>query len=370
MKAKKVISMLLVAVMLFTVMNVSVFADSTVYTRTEKYTISSAYKFDADDFKVSLSIDESKIAATEGGTTAYTKTINSIVIDGVDYLTDPDEFVKLFDTVEGEEAKAKDMYIDFTIDFESDSAFGALDYTITVEGFTQSAISGGIGSGSIDDIIGSIPAAADIKITGSFKDFPTVDESTIKVESKPSKTDYYDSERFDLTGTTVEFELTNGKNGKIVYSDDTARYFKTSPTSKENLTVNDNEVAIFFMDIVIAYIPVSVEHKWSDGPVNITTYKYTESNPGYHAIVCEGCGATHSAEQHVVNEDEWVYNNDQSFVSNGTASNVCEICNTVLTKDVMASADYNKDFANLHFLLVIFDYINALLRIIDAAIGK
>lgn len=365
MKVKKLVSLLLVAVMLFTVMNVSVFADSTVYTRTEKYMISSEYKFDADDFKVSLSIDESKIAAMDGEATTYTKTINSIVINGIDYLTDPEEFVKLFD-----ESKGKDIYIDFTIDFDSDAVFGTLDYTITIEGFTQSAISGGIGSGSIDDIIGSIPTSADIKITGNFKEFPSVDESTIKIDSKPSKTDYYDADRFDLTGTVVEFGLSNGKSGSIAYSSETASYFKTSPTSKENLTVNDNEVAIFFMDIVVTYIPVTVEHKWSDGPVNITTYKYTESNPGYHAIVCEGCGATHSAEQHVVDEDAWVYNNDQSFVSNGTASNVCEVCNTVLTKDVLASADYNKDFANLHFLLVIFDYINALLRIIDSAIGR
>ena len=63
----------------------------------------------------------------------------------------------------------------------------------------------------------------------------------------------------------------------------------------------------------------------------------------------------------------WTYNNDQSFTSNGTESSVCMDCGAVLTRDVFNSADYNEIFANYHFLRVIFDYINVLLRLINTA---
>lgn len=367
MKAKKVVSLLLAVIMIFSVMSVSVFAAPLKYTGTAKYTISSAFKYDASKFKVSISIDESKFMALEGGSTAYTATINSIKIGDVDYLKDPEAFNALFVTPEGEEAKSKDLEIDFTIEFESDLIFGELDYTIDVDGFTQPA---SVGSGSIDDIIGSIATDADIKLTGSFDEFPSIINSTLDVTSRPGKTEYYDSERFDMTGVSVEFDLTSGKHGVLAYGDDTARMFTSSPTSKENLSVNDKEVVLFFDGRVIAYIPITVSHKWSDGYVSITTNKYSEATPGYHAIVCEGCGETHDAQPHVVDPDvEWTPNNDQSFVANGTASNVCTECGTVLIKDVLGSADYNTSFGNYHFLLVIFDYINLLLRIINGAVN-
>lgn len=366
MKAKKVVSLLLAVIMIFSVMSVSVFAAPLKYTSTAKYTISSAFKYDASKFKVSISIDESKFMALEGGSTAYTATIDSIRIGDVDYMKDPEAFNALFVTPEGEEAKSKDLEVDFTIEFESDLIFGELNYTIDVEGFTQPA---SVGSGSIDDIIGSIATDADIKLTGSFSEFPSIINSTLTVTSRPSKTEYYDSERFDMTGTSVEFDLTSGKHGALAYGDDTARMFTSSPTSKENLSVNDKEVVLFFDGRVIAYIPITVSHKWSDGYVSITTNKYSEATPGYHAIVCEGCGETHDAHPHEVDNDKWEYNNDQTFVENGTASNVCTECGTVLVKDVLGSADYNTSFGNYHFLLVIFDYINLLLRIINGAVN-
>ena len=67
------------------------------------------------------------------------------------------------------------------------------------------------------------------------------------------------------------------------------------------------------------------------------------------------------------NEICWTYNNDQTFTSNGTESSICMDCGAVLTRDVFSSADYNNIFANYHFLRVIFDYINTLLRILGAA---
>lgn len=366
MKAKKLISLLLAVIMIFSVMSVSVFAAPLKYTDTAKYTISSAFKYDASKFKVSISVDESKFMALEGGSTAYTATIDSIKIGDVDYLKDPEAFNALFVTPEGEEAKSKDLEIDFTIEFESDLIFGDLNYTIDVDGFAEPA---SVGSGSIDDIVGNITTDADIKLTGSFNEFPSIINSTLTVTSKPSKNEYYDSERFDMTGTSVQFDLTSGRHGELTYNANTARMFSSSPTNKENLNVNDKEVVLFFDGRVIAYIPISVSHKWSDGYVSITTNKFSLSTPGYHAIVCEGCGETHDAQPHDVDHEKWEYNNDQTFVANGTASNICTECGTVLTMDVLGSADYNNSFANYHFLLVIFDYINLLLRIINGAVN-
>ena len=66
---------------------------------------------------------------------------------------------------------------------------------------------------------------------------------------------------------------------------------------------------------------------------------------------------------------KWTSNEDASFVGNGTASSACQDCGATLTKDVHGSAGFNSAFENYHFLLVIFEYINLLLRFITTAIG-
>ena len=113
-------------------------------------------------------------------------------------------------------------------------------------------------------------------------------------------------------------------------------------------------------------IPSNHTCKYSEGFVNITTYKYTEENPGYHAFVCEGCGETHNAQHHTPKYEEWTYNNDQTFIANGTESNVCSDCGTILTRDTFGTADFNETFSDMHFFKVIFEYINMLIRLFSA----
>lgn len=366
MKAKKILSAVLAVVMLLSVMSVSVFAATLTFTDTVSYTITSLAELNSDNFDISVVVDETKFIAGEGGSKAYTTEVTSAVIDGVDYYTDPDAFFALFEVPEGEEAKSKDIDITFSITFEDDSVFGELLYDIVITGFSLPATSGG------DDIIGGalegIKVPTDLTIPGKFADFPAIVSSSIVVTSKPIRSDFYDTEKFSLEGTAVEFRLSTGVSASLEYNEQTKNMFDVIPSQAENLTVNDKEVAVFFNNVVIFYAPISVEHKWSAGPVNITTGKYTSTNPGYHAIVCEGCGEAKDAHPHAP-VGEWVYNNDQTFVANGTASNTCADCGTVLTMDTFGTADYNTAFGDLHFLLVIFDYINVLLRFIGAAIG-
>jgi hypothetical protein len=161
--------------------------------------------------------------------------------------------------------------------------------------------------------------------------------------------------------------------------------FTANPSKDEKLNVNVREVIAYFDGVELAKLPVSVTHAWSSSYVSITTNKVTEGNPGYHAILCDGCGEAHDSQPHnptpvldengdpVLDEDGnpvcWTFNNDQSFLNNGTESSICSDCGAVLTRDTFGTADYNDSLANYHFIRVILDYINALLRIINGSIG-
>lgn len=367
MKAKKLISAVLVVAMLFTIMSISVSAASLTFTDTVTYEITSLAELNAANFGISVKVDESKYVAGEGGSKAYTTEVTSAVVDGVDYFVDPDAFFEIFAQNVGEGAKSKTIDITFSITFEDDSVFGELDYEVIIKGFSLPSTSGG------DDLIGgaleNLKVATDLKIPGTFADFPAIIASSIVTISKPEKTDFYDTEKYSLEGTVIEFQLSTGVTTSLEYNESTKNMFSTVPSTSGNLSVDDTEVAVFFNNTLIFYSPIAVQHKWSDGYVNITTGKYTATKPGYHAIVCEGCGEPHDAQPHTVDESAWTYNNDQTFVANGTESTKCLDCGTVLTRDTFHTADYNTAFGDLHFLLVIFDYINVLLRFIGAAIG-
>lgn len=367
MKTKKLFSVILAVVMLFSVMSISVAAEgeyAVSYSGSSRIFLDETYSFNVDNFGYELSIDPRTVGAFDGESDNFTFEVISVKsTDDVDYLVDPEGFCAVF---ESETYEGAPLQIDFVVYFESEGIFGSVDYVIDVSGFSAPP---SVGFGPIDDALGSVPIPVNVELEGTLEGFPTVDNSTIKVLGKPGKTDYYDTEKFDPNGIVLEFALTNGKSGTLTYTEETAHNFQFNPTNSEKLTTYVTEVATLFNDIVVIKTPVTVSHKYSDGYVNITTDKYTEGKPGYHAIVCEGCGDAFDAQPHVVDPEAWAYNDDQSFVANGTESNTCLDCGTILYRDTFGSADYNETFGDLHFLLVIFDYINALLRFIGAAIG-
>ena len=367
MKAKRILSVVLAAVMVFTILSISVTAAPLTFSDTITYEITSVAEIDPSNFNISVKVDESKYIAAEGGSTAYTTSVTSAVVDGVDYCVDPDAFLDIFVQNVGDEAKSKKIEITFAIEFEDDSVFGELNYNIVIKGFSLPATSGS--DDLIGGVVGNIKVPTDILVPGTFSDFPSIVAESIVVKSKPDRTDFFDTEKYSLEGISVDFELSTGASASLEYNESTKNMFFVIPSQSGNLSVNDTEVAVFFNNVLIFYAPIEVSHKWSAGPVNITTGKYTETRPGHHATVCEGCGEAHNAEPHEVDPDSWTYNNDQTFVANGTESTKCLVCGTVLTRDTFGTADYNTAFKDLHFLLVIFDYINVLFRFLGAAIG-
>lgn len=369
---KKVFSILMVVAMVFAIFALPAHAETLTYNDSKIITIGKASTIDIEAFTVSIDVDESKILCFDGGSIDYTYTIKSVrVLDPenatyVKFDEDPEAFGAVFGTETFKE-KGADLYIDYSLEFASSDVFGELRYDVVITGFSSPLDTGLDLGGLLGDSSAGIPVAQDVTVAGSFPEFPAVDFSEVTRIQSPAKTTYYDSERFDPTGTKFEVTLTNGSTGTLSYTEETASFFTFSPSANENLTCYDTEVTTLLLGHPVNYTPIVVNHQWSEGPVNITTGKYAENKPGYHAIVCEGCGETHDAQAHTPKNEEWTYNNDETFVANGTESNVCADCGTVLVRDTFGTAGFNTTFADMHFIKVIFEYINILLRFIGAA---
>ena len=399
---KKILSVLLVAVMLFSSIGlVSVVAGETPalsYTVTGTYALDSKTDAQKELFNVDIRIDDSKIASLDGASKAYSCELDSVVANGIDYLQDEDAFFAAFDA---EEFSGTVLEVTFTVNFESDKVFGALDYEIYVSGFMAPLA---IGLGPVDDALSNVALPIEISITDNIWQFPRVD--TIDILSRPTKQDYVDTEKIDFEGTTIGvktkvatsyvelpgasgalervYSFEEGYEGLVVYGPQTQNMFSANPSKDEKLNVNVTEVIAYIDGIELVKLPVKVEHDWSNGYSSITTDLYTDTKPGYHAIVCDGCGEAHNAQPHIptpvldengnplVDENGeyicWTSNNDQKFLQNGTESSICQDCGAVLTRNTFGTADYNDSLANYHFIRVILDYINMLLNIINGAL--
>lgn len=391
MKSKRIFSLLLVAIMLFTTLSVNVIAsEGLTYTATGRYISTPDQTLDQESFALSASVDQTKIAVLEGGSSEYSYDIISftasyIDFDNVkhtgDYKEDPEAFFAVFDKKEadveyadtynkenpdGKQLEVNVIYLDseFSITFADTGIFGTLNYTLQIDGF-RAPVSTGMDFA--DDIASAAKLPIDVTISGNIAEFPAI-ASTV-VNSKPSKTNYYDSEKFDATGLSLTVTTTIDKEGIYTYNEETSPMFSFSPSNKENLSIYDSEVITYLNGIEVLKTPITVDHKWSDGYVNITTDKITENKPGYHAIVCEGCGETHDAQVHIYDDNAWTDNGDQTFLKNGTQSNTCEECGATLIRDAYGNAEYLATFADYHFLLVIFDYIHLLISFISASVN-
>ncbi len=386
MKSRKILSALLAAVMIFSIFAINVSADAPLsFTVTESASVSAKGSLMKELFNINVTIDESKFCALDGYTDDYTITINSakvkdpVTAEYYDYYTEPDKFFSVFTSGTEENPFAGALVeVEFTIEFASNHVFGELNYTIDISGFMEPY---SIGFGPVDDALSNVALPVEVKKTGNIWQFPSIENITIN--NVPVKSNYYDTEKFDLEGTQVYVETKvataydqrtdtytyeAGKAGTVTYSEANSNMFTCNPSKDEKLSVLSTEVVTFFAGQYLSRIPVNVDHKVSDGYVCITTDYYTENKPGYHAKVCEGCGEAHDAQPHEVNPDAWVSNNDATFMNNGTESTNCLVCNAVLTRNTFGTAGFNETFADYHFILVIFQYINVILRIINGAV--
>ncbi len=379
---KKILSIVLVAVMLFSFTSICVSAEETEpapelsYTLTHKLSIDQKQTLSVDGalssgFKVDIEVIKDQIVALGDAKVEPKVTITEIRAQRQGDMPwvvydeeNPEDFYKVFELIaETEEDKptkpSLPMEIDFRIDFKDKEVFGILDYELTINGFAQPPSLG-------IDLGDSLPVPTPIVAKANIPEFPTLQSYEVKKAS--TKMEYLDSEMIELDGIELSITTSAGETGIVKYGPTNQHLFTTVPAKDQKLTVDVKEISTYFFgDINISTVPVRVEHDMAKHPVNITTDKYTDNKPGYHATICNGCGKRSAAEPHRVDPDAWVSNNDATFTSNGTASQPCLDCGATLTKDVLGSAQYNVTLSNYHFLLVIFDYINLVLKFIDAA---
>ena len=197
---KKLLSVLLVAVMLFSSIGlISVVAAEPTpalsYTVTGTYALSGKADAQKELFNIDVVIDASKIAALDGESKAYTCTVDSVVANGIDYMTDEEAFFAAFDS---EDYAGTNVEVTLTIDFESDKVFGTLDYTVNVMGFMEPMA---IGLGPVDDALSNVALPISVSISDNVWQFPAVDE--IEILQRPTRQDYKDTEKFEFEGTEV-----------------------------------------------------------------------------------------------------------------------------------------------------------------------
>lgn len=418
MKIKKILSVVLVAALLFTALCINVSADEGVTyeeSATQNYNYKSAITFNPKSFGYSISLDESKIAALDGASAAYELVVTEISVYctkspyNYNYLSEDETERATFEEIFTELARTKEIEdgiengdlpdgyqdadaaerpfygvegVNITVKykavFESPKAFGELDMRVDVNGFSLPPKTG---NSLVDGFIEGVPVPTTLEFTPSAdtknKDFPYV--TGVTVNTMPTKDKYTDAEYFDLEGVSVNATLSNGETGTITYGGNATNMFTTVPAKNQKLTTDVTSVATFIAGYKISALPVQVSHQWSEGYVNITTNKVSISNSGYHAIVCEGCGEAKDAQPHIHPElnpdyeagevDEWTYNEDATFLKNGTRSSVCPDCGTVLVADAPNTAGYLTALGNYHFIVVILDYVSVLLSIIDGAVN-
>ncbi len=377
--SKKILAVILAAIFLFSSASVAVtaadpaeeFTPALSYTKKVNVVIDAKYILTDSAlsvFGVDVKLLDTNVIPLDGASAEHKLTIKSISSqrDGEELVTydpeNPEPFLDVFRFTETDDdgeiiRKSLPLYIELQIDFADDRIFGELGYEVTVTGFS-SPPDLGISLGD------AVAVPTDIVNTFTVDEFPSL--SSLSSANLSTKKFYTDAEKPELDGVSVNVMTSEGKTGTVTYAPSNAHIFTTLPDKNEKLIVGTEEIATFFYGQLISAIPVTVEHDWSKGFVNITTDKYSENKPGYHATVCNGCGETHSAAPHIPDEDNWKFNDDQTFVANGTMSTVCLDCGATLTRDVNGSADYNNAFANYHFLKVLFDYINIIFRILSA----
>lgn len=157
---------------------------------------------------------------------------------------------------------------------------------------------------------------------------------------------YYDTEFFNPQGLAILFD-----GEEIIYAP-TDGNFRFEPALNELLTVETTEVAVYYNNVFVGTVPVTVEHNL--GEVTLVG--------NGHGEYCLGCGALHNFEFHYdysAGDDpnkfdpdssdfdyvtEWIPNDDASLFTPQTATGVCSICNSEVTKTIPGTARFDTLF--------------------------
>ena len=190
---------------------------------------------------------------------------------------------------------------------------------------------------------------------------------TFGLTSGPYKTEYYDYEKFEPDGITVDIKDSTGSVIETVYySSDIAYRFTFSPKASNILSVDVKEVSVTLDGQFVANVPVTVNHRLEEN---------TSLGSTKHGTKCFGCGyvVPESMEEHIwkYTEDvEWERNNDTTFTRDETESNFCTKCNHEIKRDIDGSAGYDVEFFEYQFLRDLMSYLEILLDLIYGSIKR
>jgi hypothetical protein len=190
---------------------------------------------------------------------------------------------------------------------------------------------------------------------------------TFVLTSGPSKTEYYDYEKFEPDGITVDIKDSTGSVIETVYySSDIAYRFTFSPKASNILSVDVKEVSVTLDGQFVANVPVTVNHRLEEN---------TSLGSTKHGTKCFGCGyvVPESMEEHIwkyTEDEEWERNNDPTFTRDETESNFCTKCNHEIKRDIDGSAGYDVEFFEYQFLRDLMSYLEILLDLIYGSIKR
>jgi hypothetical protein len=190
---------------------------------------------------------------------------------------------------------------------------------------------------------------------------------TFVLTSGPSKTEYYDYEKFEPDGITVDIKDSTGSVIETVYySSDIAYRFTFSPKASNILSVDVKEVSVTLDGQFVANVPVTVNHRLEEN---------TSLGSTKHGTKCFGCGyvVPESMEEHIwkyTEDEEWERNDDPTFTRDETESNFCTKCNHEIKRDIDGSAGYDVEFFEYQFLRDLMSYLEILLDLIYGSIKR
>lgn len=191
---------------------------------------------------------------------------------------------------------------------------------------------------------------------------------TFTLTSGPTKTSYFDYEKFDPEGiiVTVTETATGNTVETVYYGEDTAYRFSFSPNPSKLLRVENDTVSVTLDGQLVEKVAVKVDHKYEE---KVCLGKTS------HGTKCFGCG---DVPKDTLSEHEWKYsddeawepNNDGTFTRDDTESNFCIVCGYEIKRDIDSTADYDVHFEEYQFLRDLMGYIEMLLDIIYGSIKR
>ena len=171
---------------------------------------------------------------------------------------------------------------------------------------------------------------------------------TFTLTSGPTKTLYFDYEKFDPEGiiVTVTETATGNTVETVYYGEDTAYRFSFSPNPSKLLRVENDTVSVTLDGQLVEKVAVKVYHKYEE---KVCLGKTS------HGTKCFGCG---DVPKDTLSEHEWKYsddeawepNNDGTFTRDDTESNFCIVCGYEIKRDIDSTADYDVHFEEYQFL--------------------